>query len=422
MADLTYLPPMTREMRSRLLRTQVNTPADSPARMATIIDGVGDSKLVCRLGTAAALAAYTRARNTIVANANGAMADVDSVAPAVGDRIFLKNGASNVDNGPWVIKSLGSASTKWSMERAEDWDETYKVVPNSVIKVSEGSTLADSHWQLTTNAPIVLNTTALVFAETSGARFATYAALAAVTNALGASLVGVQDAALILTGTTVEAALAEIAKWSRMGSGAANPLVTYDSDNGYARGARYLNTATTEVFINLDPSVGTAVWRTEVPIRKRTALPPAGDRITNTLAETAFATTGATIPANCPVGTRFVGSVFVEIAAAEAAEDCVITLKAGAGGTIAASALANRAVGTEISIDFDLVVTATGAGGKVCGVTSVWINSTPTTSKIFDMALDLSAARVLTVYSDNATASAGNQVDLMVFNSEIYTA
>lgn len=81
---------------------------------------------------------------------------LDGVALAAGDRVLVKNQSNAPDNGIYL-----AASGAW--KRAGDADASAEVTPNLTVTVEEGSTQADSIWQLTTNAPIVLGTTALVF-------------------------------------------------------------------------------------------------------------------------------------------------------------------------------------------------------------------------------------------------------------------
>lgn len=123
-----------------------------------------DVKASVRLATAAALPAYTRVGNVLTANANGALPNIDGVAPNVNDRVLQKNGASHVDDGIYVVTSLGSGGTPWVLTRAADADSSAEVTPSMYTVVEEG-TLADTGWLLTTNAPIVLNTTALTFTQ-----------------------------------------------------------------------------------------------------------------------------------------------------------------------------------------------------------------------------------------------------------------
>ena len=210
MADLTYLPPLSADSRRRLLQLQQDTPLNSTARIAVTENNEPTLKANARMVTITTLAAYTRTVNTLEANANGAMGTIDGVAPAVGDRFLLKNGAAGADNGLYTVTTLGGASSKWGAIRSEDADATYKVTPGLSVFISEGTTQADTFWTITTNAPITLNTTSITFSETSAAGFALYATLALTTNANGASLIGVEDAIATFTAANVEAALAEV--------------------------------------------------------------------------------------------------------------------------------------------------------------------------------------------------------------------
>lgn len=118
-----------------------------------------------RLATIAAMAASTLTGTRRVANANGAMATIDGVAPAVGDRILDKDHATTTTRGIWIVESLGSATRPWRMRRAVDADTSAKVRAGLYVRVTEGGTLADTGWLLTTNDPIVLDTTALTFTQ-----------------------------------------------------------------------------------------------------------------------------------------------------------------------------------------------------------------------------------------------------------------
>lgn len=122
-----------------------------------------DVKGSARLGTIAALPAYTRVGNVLTANANGALPNIDGAAPAVDDRVLLMNGAAGADNGLFAVTALGDAGTPWILTRTEDANSSAEVTPGMWVIVEAGATLADTGWLLTTNGPIVLNTTALAF-------------------------------------------------------------------------------------------------------------------------------------------------------------------------------------------------------------------------------------------------------------------
>lgn len=89
---------------------------------------------------------------------------IDGVTLTNGDRVLLKDQTTGSQNGIYVFNGSGSAMT-----RATDADSSAEVTPGMFTFVEEGTTNADSGWTLTTNAAITLGTTALVFAQFSGA-------------------------------------------------------------------------------------------------------------------------------------------------------------------------------------------------------------------------------------------------------------
>ncbi|WP_311968582.1 phage tail protein [Pseudomonas baltica] len=81
---------------------------------------------------------------------------VDGVVVVAGDRVLVPTQNTGKDNGLYV-----AAAGPWS--RATDADISAEVTPGVLVVVEEGDAYADSIWQLTTNAPITLGATALVF-------------------------------------------------------------------------------------------------------------------------------------------------------------------------------------------------------------------------------------------------------------------
>lgn len=81
---------------------------------------------------------------------------VDGVLLVAGDRVLVKNQAAAKDNGLYV-----AAVGAWS--RSTDADTSTEVTPGLIVAVEQGTTLADTIWQLITDGPIVLGTTALTF-------------------------------------------------------------------------------------------------------------------------------------------------------------------------------------------------------------------------------------------------------------------
>ena len=88
---------------------------------------------------------------------------IDGVTLVTGDRVLVKNQSTGSENGIYVVVASGAAS------RAEDADSSAEVTAGMFTFVSEGTTNADSGWVLTTNDTITLGTTALTFAQFSGA-------------------------------------------------------------------------------------------------------------------------------------------------------------------------------------------------------------------------------------------------------------
>ncbi|CAI8865430.1 phage tail protein [Pseudomonas zeae] len=91
---------------------------------------------------------------------NGAQ-QIDGVAVIAGDRVLVANQTLAKDNGLWVV-----ANGDWV--RATDANSSAKVTPGLTVMVEEGTANGDSLWHLTTNASIVVGTTALTFKMLAG--------------------------------------------------------------------------------------------------------------------------------------------------------------------------------------------------------------------------------------------------------------
>jgi hypothetical protein len=88
---------------------------------------------------------------------------LDGVTLATGDRVLVKDQSSGSENGIYVVQATGAAV------RATDADVSAEVTAGMFTFVAEGTTNADSGWVLTTNDTVTLGTTALTFAQFSGA-------------------------------------------------------------------------------------------------------------------------------------------------------------------------------------------------------------------------------------------------------------
>lgn len=104
---------------------------------------------------------------------------IDGITVVAGDRVLVKAQTTGAQNGIYV-----AASGSWT--RSTDTDNTTadtEVKTGMSVVVSEGTTLADTIWTLTTNGAITIATTTLVFAQTGTATAYTAGTGIAITGA-----------------------------------------------------------------------------------------------------------------------------------------------------------------------------------------------------------------------------------------------
>ena len=89
---------------------------------------------------------------------NGSLPAIDGVAPALGDRVLIKDDAEK--NGIYTVTSLGSASTKWRLSRTAD-----SIGQGIWCKVTEGSFNGGCWERLITVGSINLGVTDQVWAQ-----------------------------------------------------------------------------------------------------------------------------------------------------------------------------------------------------------------------------------------------------------------
>ena len=82
---------------------------------------------------------------------------IDDVLLPADARVLVKNQIQAKDNGLYVV----SASGVW--KRAQDADSSPEVTPGLFVSIEKGTVNGDSVWQLVTDGPIILGTTALEF-------------------------------------------------------------------------------------------------------------------------------------------------------------------------------------------------------------------------------------------------------------------
>lgn len=134
-----------------------------------------DWKDSVRCATDAALPAYTQAGAgvgaTLTADAVGVLT-VDGIAMVLGDDVLVKDEAASpgdADHGLYEMTTEGTAGVAFVLTRRTDADEDGEVTASLQVPVEEGTVNLDSYWSLTTNNPIVVDTTLLNFVKIADA-------------------------------------------------------------------------------------------------------------------------------------------------------------------------------------------------------------------------------------------------------------
>jgi len=140
--------------------TGVGAPvADSDAVNKAYVDALA----VANLDFKASVRVATISNVTL---SGGAPSTVDGVTLVVGDRVLVKEQSAAAQNGIYVVQTLGTGSNG-TWVRATDADTSTEVSPGMFTIVESGATHGDSGWFLSTDGPITLGTTALVFSQFS---------------------------------------------------------------------------------------------------------------------------------------------------------------------------------------------------------------------------------------------------------------
>jgi hypothetical protein len=90
---------------------------------------------------------------------------IDGYTVSNGDRILVKNQTASLQNGIYTVSGVGTAVV---LTRATDAD-TGSELASAFVFVRNGTTMANTGWTQTTNPPITIGTSPIVWAQFSGA-------------------------------------------------------------------------------------------------------------------------------------------------------------------------------------------------------------------------------------------------------------
>jgi len=119
----------------------------------------------------------------------GAPSQVDGVNLSLDDRVLVTGQTNKAQNGIYDVDTVGSGSNG-TWVRSGDTNTTGELLAGTIVMVTEGLTYADTQWKLTTNDPITIGVSELVFEQNSAFAFGNVYAngTAVLANSVGSTL------------------------------------------------------------------------------------------------------------------------------------------------------------------------------------------------------------------------------------------
>lgn len=146
----------------------------------------GPPRPTVRAATTTTLASNAYASGVLTASANGALGAIDGVTLVAGERLLVKDEASGLKNGVYVVTQVGDGSTPYILTRADDFSTWDEIVGRSVY-VEEGTANGDRLFFSTADAGGTLGTTSITYAlgSVSNVTSAIWGYLAGITSFVG---------------------------------------------------------------------------------------------------------------------------------------------------------------------------------------------------------------------------------------------
>lgn len=301
----------------------------------SVVQGL-DSKASVRMRTTA---------NITIASPGNTPANFDGVTPVAGNRVLLTNQTTASENGIYIWNGAAVPMT-----RALDANTSALVTAGQYMFVEEGTLSQDSGWVLITNAPIVLETTALTYTQFNGA--------GSIVAGTGLSLTGntlnvgtASTARIVVNADNIDLAVSGVTAGTYIGFavdtyGRVTSVTTPTTLAGYG--------ITNAQPLDADLTAITAIATTGLLVRTGT----------NTWAtRSVLGVTNRTTVTN---GTGVAGDITVDIAATYAGQTSITTLGTVATGTWQANIVGAQYGGTGANLtgvgtaDFLVKTNATG--------------------------------------------------------------
>ena len=142
--------------------------AATKAYVDSVANGLDVKDSVRYASTANVAGTYNNGAGTITAGSNGALS-IDGQTPSQNDRVLLKDQTSAVQNGLYIVTTVGDGSTAYVLTRTPDADAANEITGGSFVFVEEGTANADNGYVFTHNGTPTLGTTNITVAQFSGA-------------------------------------------------------------------------------------------------------------------------------------------------------------------------------------------------------------------------------------------------------------
>jgi len=142
--------------------------AATKAYVDSVANGLDVKDSVRYASTANITGTYDNGAGTITAGSNGALS-IDGQTPSQNDRVLLKDQTSAVQNGLYIVTTVGDGSTAYVLTRTPDADAANEITGGSFVFVEEGTANADNGYVFTHNGTPTLGTTNITVAQFSGA-------------------------------------------------------------------------------------------------------------------------------------------------------------------------------------------------------------------------------------------------------------